>query len=99
MITLEDISFPTPSSSLSPESIKAYKEIGFVCLNEYLCKEETETLLQRARTLEREHHREKKKKNIDRDDEKKRADRSALLRLSMNVFSSKSLILIQTSMF
>ena len=70
MITLEDISFPTPSSSLSPESIKAYKEIGFVCLNEYLCKEETETLLQRARTLEREHHREKKKKNIDRDDEK-----------------------------
>ena len=85
-VTHDDVSFPFSSSSssissesgLSSEVIQAYKNIGFVCLNGFLREEETQTLLQRAKALEREHHRREKtektsKKTVFTTGEKKQA--------------------------
>ena len=73
-VTLDDVSFPFSSSSssissesgLSSEVIQAYENIGFVCLNGFLREEETQTLLQRAKTLERDHHRREKTENTSK---------------------------------
>ena len=73
-VTLDDVSFPFSSSSsssssesgLSSEVIQAYKNIGFVCLNGFLREEETQTLLQRAKTLEREHHHRERTENTSK---------------------------------
>ena len=73
-VTLDHFSFPFSSSSssissesgLSSEVIQAYENIGFVCLNGFLREEETQTLLQRAKTLERDHHRREKTENTSK---------------------------------
>ena len=73
-VTLDDVSFPFSSSSssissesgLSSEVIQAYENIGFVCLNGFLREEDTQTLLQRAKTLERDHLRREKTENTSK---------------------------------
>jgi phytanoyl-CoA hydroxylase len=77
-VALEDVSFLSPSSSsLPPEVISAYKDFGFVCLNGFLSREETEALKERANALEREHRERKReedeKKTIFTTGEKKQA--------------------------